>query len=176
MNNKGFTLIELVIVIIVLGILSATAVPKFINLQNDAKTSVLQGTKAAMMSSMNIAHSKLVIEGMETNAGLVSKLDAPTLEWCQDCKFSYGYPKQNYLNTWLNIMTGVSNGWVEGKEIDEFDGIVIVYTHEAEPKTIVTLADNLNEFRELINDDCYILYEEPKSIIQAPVLTLFECE
>ena len=36
-KNSGFTLIELVIVIIVLGILAATAVPKFINLRADAK-------------------------------------------------------------------------------------------------------------------------------------------
>lgn len=40
-NNKGFTLIELVVVIEILGILSATVLPKFINLSKDAKVAVL---------------------------------------------------------------------------------------------------------------------------------------
>lgn len=40
-SNKGFTLIELVVVIVILGILSVTALPKFINLSKDAKIAVL---------------------------------------------------------------------------------------------------------------------------------------
>lgn len=39
--NKGFTLIELIVVIVILGILSSTAFPKFINLSKDAKVAVL---------------------------------------------------------------------------------------------------------------------------------------
>lgn len=39
-NKKGFTLIELIVVIAVLGIISALAVPKFVNIQDDAKASV----------------------------------------------------------------------------------------------------------------------------------------
>lgn len=57
-NNNGFTLIELVIVIIVLGILAATAVPKFINLQGDAKESVLKGLSGALNSAANIVYAK----------------------------------------------------------------------------------------------------------------------
>ena len=47
-NQKGFTLIELVVVIIILGILAVTAAPKFINLQGDARVSALAGMKAAL--------------------------------------------------------------------------------------------------------------------------------
>ncbi|HAA96802.1 MAG TPA: type II secretion system protein, partial [Alteromonas macleodii] len=42
-TQQGFTLIELIIVIVLLGILAVTAAPKFLNLQDDARDSVLQG-------------------------------------------------------------------------------------------------------------------------------------
>ena len=50
-KQAGFTLIELVIVIIILGILAVTAAPKFLNLQDDAKKSAAQGVQAALSSA-----------------------------------------------------------------------------------------------------------------------------
>ena len=67
-RNTGFTLIELVIVIIVLGILAATAVPKFINLQDDAKEAAMKGVESALHSAANIVYSKSAIDGVESNA------------------------------------------------------------------------------------------------------------
>ncbi|WP_026006001.1 type II secretion system protein [Moritella dasanensis] len=63
MRQHGFTLIELVIVIIVLGILSATALPKFLNLSDDAEIAVVEGTAGALKSAVNLAHSKWIIMG-----------------------------------------------------------------------------------------------------------------
>ncbi len=63
MSNKGFTLIEFVVVILILGILPVTAVPKFINLKADAQTSTLQGIKAAMEGASALVYGKCIVKG-----------------------------------------------------------------------------------------------------------------
>ena len=53
-NNKGFTLIELVIVIVVLGVLSAVAIPQFINMKQDAEAASNMGWIAGLRSCLSI--------------------------------------------------------------------------------------------------------------------------
>ncbi len=62
---KGFTLIELVIVIIILGILSVTAAPKFLSLKSDAQKSVMQGVKAALDVVIKNVYLNSVIQGTD---------------------------------------------------------------------------------------------------------------
>lgn len=70
-NTKGFTLIELVVVIIILGILAVVAIPKFINLQNDARMSAMAGQFGAFKSAVALYHSGWAADG---NSGAIDKL------------------------------------------------------------------------------------------------------
>ena len=63
MNQKGFTLIELVVVIVVLGILAAVAVPKFIDLSDEAEDAALQGVVGAMGSAMAVNYAGRLASG-----------------------------------------------------------------------------------------------------------------
>jgi len=63
-KQSGFTLIELVIVIIILGILAATVLPKFINLQGDARQAVMNGLKSSLETASTFTYTKAIIEGV----------------------------------------------------------------------------------------------------------------
>ena len=60
-NEKGFTLIEIIAVLIILGILAAVAVPKFLDLTTQAEQKALDGAVAAGLSASSMAYGQLAL-------------------------------------------------------------------------------------------------------------------
>lgn len=65
MKSKGFTLIELVIAIVILGILAVVAAPRFLNLQKDSKVAVMETVAASMKAGLEMVHARAIVEGLE---------------------------------------------------------------------------------------------------------------
>ncbi|WP_162048684.1 type II secretion system protein [Vibrio taketomensis] len=86
-RQGGFTLIELVVVIVILGILAVTAAPRFLNLQDDARNASLEGLKGAMAGATGIVYGRAAIDGVEADpTGSVSDASGTV-------QTVYGYPK-----------------------------------------------------------------------------------
>jgi MSHA pilin protein MshA len=74
-KQQGFTLIELVMVIVILGILAATALPKFVDISSSARISTLSGLEGAIQGAKAIVKSGYLV----TPAGTVTMSDGTTV-------------------------------------------------------------------------------------------------
>jgi MSHA pilin protein MshA len=84
--NSGFTLIELVVVIVILGILAVTVAPKFLDIKSDAQTSTLQAVKASMSTASQFVAAKSMI------ANNSKKPDHFITSEGNQIAIKYGYP------------------------------------------------------------------------------------
>lgn len=88
-KQSAFTLIELVVVIVVLGVLSVIALPKFINLQDDAREAAMNGLKSSLESASTLINYQSIIEGVG---------DSFDETLASGVRIRYGYPYATQTN------------------------------------------------------------------------------
>lgn len=91
-HQRGFTLIELVIVVILLAILASVALPRFLNITDNAHDANVSATTGALGAAISLSHAKWLAAGQPTTKGLMAGLDL-TLSGHHDTGFSVkGWP------------------------------------------------------------------------------------
>ena len=143
-RQGGFTLIELVVVIVILGILAVTAAPKFLNLQSDARASSLQGLKGAMSGAAGIVYGKAAIDGVETSDA-VGGTDVDGISTI------YGYPMATTTGI-EEAVIGLAEDW------DSFSNVV------SAPANSITYSFSGSTAPANFSSGCFVNYAQASSV------------
>ncbi|MBT0586129.1 prepilin-type N-terminal cleavage/methylation domain-containing protein [Alteromonas oceanisediminis] len=162
MRNTGFTLIELILVIIILGVLSVTAAPRFVNFTTDARISALNGVKASVATTLELVMLKSMLPNstlpsdnnrkvwVDINGNGIADMDASE---SPDVTSRQGADILKFIN-----------GPVESNQLHKLVELNGDLTFRLTRRKDSYVGYDLNKDGNVSNDDCYLNYNEDNGL------------
>jgi len=108
-TQAGFTLIEFIMVIVILGVLAATALPRFVSLRGDANEATIRAMGGAILAGASLIFAKSAILGVQAQAKTDIDIDS---DGVNDVEVEYGYPSAHRINGIPKVMgANFASGW-----------------------------------------------------------------
>ncbi|PKG80679.1 type IV pilin [Colwellia sp. 75C3] len=171
-RDNGFTLIELVVVMVILGILAVTAAPKFISLAHDSRASTLESIGGAMASGLQLIHSRAIIDNEQTGKGLIqiAGVDIPLYNGYPSVRGRDSFPVQNaQVKAWLDIDAVDRNTAFRNRDAAPF------FTDKSSFNNYIYIFF-ITDYDQKSKIKCHIRYEnplvKPESAPKNPVITI----
>ena len=145
-QSSGFTLIELIVVIVILGIMAAIAGPKFVDLQTEARVSVMEGVEGAVRSTATLVYSKSLIEGEEANQDTCGDATCQVTVGNATITTEFGYPNAESLINAMDLQGDVTAATAAAVTTFSFTGRAnceVTYTEAAAAGNAPVIARNL---------------------------------